>query len=121
VDVHDGGLRGYVVDIELTKAVAAIREELLEAARQGVGQDIAFTVGPIEMEFTVELRVDAKAKAGVKAWVLSGDVEAGVARGRTQRVKVSLTPKRPDGGDLFIAGKPDGVTGPGDVSGHIGR
>jgi hypothetical protein len=47
-------------------------------------------------------------------------VEAGVARGRTHRVKVTLTPKRPDGKDLLIADVP-GPAGPGDVSGHIGR
>jgi hypothetical protein len=110
-----------VVDIELTKAVAAIREELLEAARQGVGQDIAFTVGPIEMEFTVELRTDAKTKAGFKAWVLDAEVEAGVARGRTHRVMLTLTPKGPDGGDLFIVGKPDVDVRPDDLSEHIGR
>lgn len=107
--------------IELTKAVAAIREELLEAAQQGVGQNIAFAVGPIEMEFTVELRADAKAKAGFKAWVLDSEVEAGVARGRTHRVMITVTPKGPDGGDLFIAGKPEGTGGPGDLSGHVGR
>src|SRR6266508_2765905 len=76
----------------------------------------------IEMEFAVELRADAKAKAGFKAWVLaSAEVEAGVSRGRTHRVMVTLTPKRPDGGDLLIAAEPDGPAGPGDVSGHVGR
>jgi hypothetical protein len=100
-----GGLVAEVaVDIELADAVAVVREELLEAARRGVGEDLGFVVGPIEMEFTVELRVDAKAKAGFKAWVFaSADVEAGVARGASHRVKVGLTPKRPDGGDLLIA------------------
>ena len=109
------------MDIELAKAVAAIREELLEAAQQGTGEDIAFTVGPIEMEFTVELRADAKAKAGFKAWVLDAEVEAGVGRSRTHRVMLTLTPKGPDGGDLFIAAKPDGVSGPDDLSEHVGR
>jgi hypothetical protein len=109
------------VDIELADAVAAMREELLMAAQRGVGEDVAFTVGPIEMEFTVELRADAKAKAGFKAWVLDAEVEAGASRGRTHRVMITVTPKRPDGGDLFIAGKPDGTGGPGDLSGHVGR
>jgi hypothetical protein len=111
----------YVVDIELADAVAAMREELLVAAQRGIGEDVTFTVGPIEMEFTVELRADAKAKAGFKAWVLDAEVETGVVRGRTHRVMLTLTPQVPDGGDLLIAGKPEGATGPGDVSGHVGR
>jgi hypothetical protein len=110
-----------VVEIELADAVAVVRGELLEAAARGAGQEIAFAVGPIEMEFVVELRADAKAKAGFKAWVLSGEVEAGVARGRTHRVKLTLTPKRPDGADLLIAAAVDEALAAGDVSRHVGR
>lgn len=109
------------MDIELADAVAAVRDELLEAAARGAGADVAFAVGPIELEFAVELRADAKVKGGFKAWVVSGDVEAGVARGRTHRVTVSLQPKRADGGDLLIAGRRERPAGPGPVDDHIGR
>jgi hypothetical protein len=110
------------VDIELADAVAVVRAELLEAAWRGAGEDVGFVVGPIEMEFTVELRADVKAKAGFKAWVLaSAEVQAGVAAGRTHTVKVTLTPRGADGGDLLIAAGTEGPVGPGDVSGHIGR
>jgi hypothetical protein len=109
------------VEIELADAVAGVREELVEAAQRGVGQEIGLVVGPIEMEFAVELRADAKAKVGFKAWVLSGDVEAGVARGRTHRVKVTLTPKDADGGDLLISAGPRQRLEPGEASGHLGR
>jgi hypothetical protein len=109
------------MEIELADAVAAVREELMSAAGRGSGQEIAFAVGPIEMEFTVELRADAKAKAGFKAWVMSADVEAGVARGRSHRVKVTLTPKGRDGGDLLIAAGTAEAAGPGELSGHLGR
>lgn len=109
------------MEIELADAVAAVRAELLEAVAWGAGADVAFVVGPIELEFAVELRVDAKVKGGFKAWVVSGDAEAGLARGRTHRVKVSLTPKRGDGGDLLVAGSAGRPTGPGPVEGRIGR
>ncbi|MER6825009.1 trypco2 family protein [Streptosporangium sp. NPDC000563] len=92
------------MDIELADAVAAVRDELLEASVRGAGSEIAFAVGPIELEFAVELKVDAKAKTGFKAWVVTGDVEAGIARGHTHKVKVTLSPKRPDGADLLITG-----------------
>ncbi|MGW7210032.1 trypco2 family protein [Streptomyces sp. NPDC054837] len=107
------------MDIELADAVAAVRDELLDAAARGAGQNLAFKVGPVELEFTVELRVDAKAKAGFKAWVVTADVEAGAARTRTHRVKLALTPQQAGGGDLLIHGRADRAQGPGDVSGRI--
>ncbi|HEY6794048.1 MAG TPA: trypco2 family protein [Kineosporiaceae bacterium] len=109
------------VEIELADAVAALRDELLEAAARGAGADIAFVVGPVEMEFAVELRADAKAKAGFKAWVLaSAEVEAGAGRTSVHRVKVALTPKQAGGGDLLISGASGRTLTSGDP-GHVGR
>ena len=49
------------VEIELAAAVTALRDELIEAAaRHESGQQVGFKVGPIELEFAVELRADAK-------------------------------------------------------------
>jgi hypothetical protein len=109
------------MEIELADAVAAVRDELVHAAARGIGQPVGFLVGPIELEFTVELRQDAKAKAGFKAWVVSGDAEGGLSRGRTHRVSMTLTPVRPGGGGWLVAGNADRPDGPGDVSGTIGR
>ena len=108
------------MEIELADAVAALRDELVEAAARGAGAAVEFAVGPIELEFAVELKADAKAKFGFKAWVLSGDVEAGVARGHTQRVKFTVTPRKPGGGDLLVSGKAtaEGTDG---LSEHVGR
>lgn len=109
------------MEIELADAVAALRDELLEAAARGAGQEIAFAVGSVELEFAVELRADAKAKAGFKAWVLaSADVEAGAGRTSVHRVKVTLTPKQPGGGDLLISGTSGRTLAPGGP-GHVGR
>ncbi|WP_336159983.1 trypco2 family protein [Amycolatopsis sp. VC5-11] len=109
------------MEIELADAVASVRDELLEAAGRGAGAGVVFVVGPVELEFAVELRRDAKVKAGFKAWVVSGDAEGGVARGRTHKVKVTLTPRASGGGDLLVAGEKDRQAGPGDVSGPVGR
>ncbi|GAA0622897.1 hypothetical protein GCM10010174_47390 [Kutzneria viridogrisea] len=108
------------MEIELADAVAAVRDELLEAAERGAGADIEFVVGTIKLEFDVELKVDAKAKTGFKAWVVTADAEAGVARTSKHRVSIELTPRLPSGGDLAVAGDRR-LDGPGDVSGHIGR
>lgn len=91
-----------VMEIELADAVAALRDELIEAVGRGVGSSVGFVVGPIELEFGVELKADVKVKSGFKAWVVSADVEGGVSRGRTHRVKVTLTPQDENGQDLRV-------------------
>ncbi|ARE79436.1 hypothetical protein B6R96_36015 (plasmid) [Streptomyces sp. Sge12] len=101
-------------------AVAAVRDELIEAAgRAGEDPGVVFAVGPVEMEFEVELRADVKAKAGFKLWAVSAETEAGLSRGRTHRVSFTLTPKRPDGTDLLVHSAQERPDGPGDVSGRI--
>ncbi|QXE32951.1 hypothetical protein KQY30_00215 [Streptomyces sp. GMY02] len=107
------------MDIPLVDAVAAVRDELLEAASRGAGQDVVFAVGPVEMEFEVELRADAKAKAGFKLWAVGAETEAGVSRGRTHRVAVTLTPRNAQGGDLLISGSADRPAGPGATGDRI--
>jgi hypothetical protein len=117
-------VHGGLVEIGLSDAVAALRDELLSAAASGVGSDIEFEVGPIELEFAVELKADGKAKLGFKAWVISGDVEAGGSRANTHRVKLTLTPRGPEGADILVASRRviDGAeAGPGDVSRFQGR
>lgn len=102
-----------VEDIELADAVAVLRDELLAAAAQasaGGSSGVEFVVGPIELEFAVELRRDASVKAGFKAWVLSGEAAAGVAQSRAHRVAVTLTPRRPGGGDLLVSARADEAT-----------
>ncbi|WP_410877421.1 trypco2 family protein [Nocardia sp. A7] len=90
------------MEIELADAVAALRDELLTAAARGTGAPLNFEVGPIELSFEVELRRDAKAKAGFKAWVVTGDAEVGAGHARKQRVTLTLTPKNPSGGDVLV-------------------
>ncbi|WP_327122739.1 trypco2 family protein [Streptomyces sp. NBC_01727] len=109
------------VDIELADAVAWMRDELLTAAVRGAGQEVVFDVGTVALELVAELRTDAKAEAGFKAWVVSVDAEAGVSRGRTHRVTLSLTPRRADDGDVLVGGDSRRPAGPGGVSDHIGR
>ncbi|MEU6868254.1 trypco2 family protein [Streptomyces sp. NPDC046876] len=102
-------------------AVAAVRDELLEAAAR-VGEDpgVVFAVGPVTMDFEVELRADAKAKAGFKLWAV-GSVEAtaGVSRGRTHRVSFTLTPKTVSGADLLVHATRPRRSGPGDTAQRI--
>lgn len=51
---------------------------------------MSFTVGPIELEFAVELRGTLR-PSRFKTWVVAGDVEAGAARAVTSRSAVIRT------------------------------
>ncbi|WP_331769369.1 hypothetical protein OG948_36950 (plasmid) [Embleya sp. NBC_00888] len=54
----------------MADAVAALRDELTAAAARATGAGapaVEFVVGPIELEFGVELKLDATVKAGFKA------------------------------------------------------
>lgn len=84
-------------ELELHQAVGLIRNELVRAAAEGAGHELRFEVGPIGMEFAVELRKDVGAKGGFKAWVVSADVNAGLSRATTHKINLTLTPVYGDG------------------------
>ncbi|MFI9206147.1 trypco2 family protein [Streptomyces sp. NPDC053048] len=100
-------------DIELADAVRAIREGLVEAAEAGAGERLAFDVGEIALEFTVELRRDTTGKGGVKAWVVDAGAETSRGSTRTHRVAFTLTPRDRHTGDGWKVGndRPAGVSG----------
>ncbi|MFB7655020.1 MULTISPECIES: trypco2 family protein [unclassified Streptomyces] len=102
--------------IELASAVQAVRDELLIAASQGVGSDLAFELGDIQMEFTVELRREAKGGVKIRAWVMDAGVDGASANARTHKVAFTLKPKDVRTGGSWQVGNDE----PGDVS-HFGR
>ncbi|OEV07387.1 trypco2 family protein [Streptomyces nanshensis] len=94
-------------EIELTQAVAAVRQQLLDAAVAGDGEELRFDVRDITLEFSVELRRDAQAKAGFKAWVVSGDVSAAAAQHKAHRIALTLEPRRSSDSTSWLIGNPD--------------
>ncbi|MGA4997208.1 trypco2 family protein [Streptomyces arboris] len=78
--------------IELADAVESIRNQLVEAAARATDRPLAFVVGDIQMEFTLELRKEAKAGGKVKAWVVEAGADASRATGRTHKVSFTLRP-----------------------------
>jgi hypothetical protein len=94
--------------VSLADAVTAVRDELLEAAARAHDQDLLFEVGPIQMEFTAELRREARADGRLKAWVLEAGADAGRTSGHTHRVAFTLTPRRgADSGEPLLVGNDD--------------
>lgn len=76
--------------IELADAVQAVRDELITAAARSSGQDVAFEVGDIQLEFSVELRKEIKGGVKVKAWVVEAGVDGGGGSTHVHRVAVTL-------------------------------
>ena len=76
----------------LAEAIQGIRSDLQEAMAAGVNEPLRFDVGPVELEFTVDVQRDAAAKAGVKIWVVEIGGSGGMSRDTVQRIKVTLNP-----------------------------
>ncbi|WBB59180.1 hypothetical protein O7599_26860 [Streptomyces sp. WMMC500] len=90
--------------VELDKAVQAIRNGLIAAAERAEEQDLAFELGDIQMEFTVELRKELKGGGKVRAWVLEAGADATQISATTQRVAFTLKPKDNRTGDAWKVG-----------------
>lgn len=94
---------GEDVGVDLADAIATVRTELERAIGEGQGSALAFRAGPIELEFEVAFSAKGTAGGGVKAWVVSVEASGERTRGRTHRLKVSLSPVwRDDGADPLI-------------------
>ncbi|MER5696106.1 trypco2 family protein [Streptomyces mirabilis] len=102
--------------IELAAAVQAVRDELLTAAAQGVGTNLVFELGDIDMEFTVELRKETKGGMKVRAWVVDAGAEKASANTSTHKVALTLKPKDARTGGSWQVGNDT----PGNVS-NFGR
>ncbi|MFE0458468.1 trypco2 family protein [Kitasatospora sp. NPDC058965] len=94
-------------EIELAEAVAAIRRQLATAAEQAADERLQFEVGPVELEFSVEVRRDATAGGKVRAWVLSAEAGASAGRTATHRVSLTLTPRDVGSGGSVLIGHQD--------------
>ena len=79
--------------VGLAEAIRALREELTTAIKTAEGEVLRFELGPVEMEFLLEVKKDAGGQAGVRFGVISLGGKANMASGSTHRVKLSLTPK----------------------------
>lgn len=79
--------------VGLADAVQALRAELATAMEESQDEALRFELGPVEMEFLLEVQRDVGGEAGVKFWVVSLGAKGSVSRGSTHRVTLSLTPR----------------------------
>ncbi|MFB6819272.1 trypco2 family protein [Streptomyces sp. NPDC056347] len=93
--------------IELADAVESIRNQLIDAASRATGRPLAFEVGDIQMEFTLELRKEIKGGGRVRAWVVDAGADASRATGRTHKVAFTLKPHDAATGGAWRIGNDD--------------
>jgi hypothetical protein len=93
--------------IELAEAVEAVRREVAAAAERAGDERFQFEVNAVELEFSVELRREARVDGKVRAWVLSAGAEVGAEHTRAHRVTVTLTPKDTATGANVMVGNSD--------------
>ena len=92
--------------IGLKDFVAGLRAELQEAQDARAG-DLAFRVGPVEVEFTVVISAEGGPHAAVRFWVIEAGADAKWSKERTQTVRLTLTPVDAQGQDVLIDGRVD--------------
>ena len=83
--------------VGLADTVRGVRAELQAAMTEGQGSDLRFEVGPVELEFAVDVRKEAGTDAGVKVYVVSFGAKGSVAATATHRLKLTLHPKDAQG------------------------
>jgi hypothetical protein len=80
--------------VELSDLIAALRRELTVAMRAGEGEDMRFEAGPVELELTMCVEKSAGPEAKIRFWVFDVGASANRSRSDTQRVKLTLDPRR---------------------------
>jgi hypothetical protein len=100
-----------MANIPIAEAIQTIRREIVKAAKAGENEDIKFELGPIELEFQVEIAQERSGTSGVSAgfnvWVIeaevSGEGTVQHSRATTHTVKLTLNPTNAQGGPLQVA------------------
>ena len=63
---------------ELGETVSAIRAQLQQALEEGKDEPLRFRTGPVELEFSVEVRKEGEAKARILVLPWSAEARAAV-------------------------------------------
>ncbi|MYZ40203.1 MULTISPECIES: trypco2 family protein [unclassified Streptomyces] len=99
--------------VELAEMIGQLRAELTEAMRQGESEnaDLRFELGPVELELTISVDKEAGPGAKVRFWVVELGADAKIAQNSTQRITLTLDPRRagePDRRPLISGAEVDG-------------
>jgi Trypsin-co-occurring domain 2 len=97
--------------VELAEAIESLRAQLEAARHLAPPGSLRFEVGPVELEFQVELVSGAEISGGAKFYVLSAGGRQNTEHRTTHSVRLTLTPRDPAGGPLEVSGTTSRVPG----------
>jgi hypothetical protein len=80
--------------VELAELIGQLRAELTTAMSAGENADLRFELGPVELELSVAVEKSMAPGAKVRFWVVEAGADAKVASSTTQRIKLTLDPRR---------------------------
>jgi|GEM_PF-1376090 len=83
--------------VTLSGLVKELRAELEAAVDEGKESQIAFELGPVEIEISVRIAQEAGARGGLRIWVIEAGADTNVARESIQHLKLVLHPRQIDG------------------------
>jgi hypothetical protein len=91
--------------IGLAAAIKLVRSELQQAMEDGQSSPLAFTAGPVQLEFEIVFTKGKEGGGGIQAWVVSADFKGSKSTSTTNRMSISLTPiDRATGKDAIVSG-----------------
>ena len=91
MEVGEGEMKE--MSIGLAEAIKRVRDELVQARREGEDEDLRFRLGEVSLEFTVELHREGGVEGGVKVWVVNVGAKGTASSTRTNTVTVTMTPE----------------------------
>lgn len=90
-------------NITLSEAIQNLRGELLIAMQGHATDKLHFQLGPIEMEFEVEVTREAVVNGGLKWWIVEAGGEARRGSAVTHKIKLVLEPVGADGQRIKVS------------------
>jgi hypothetical protein len=88
--------------VPLADYIRVLRDQLETAQQEGAGRGVKFGVGAVELEFEVTMTREAGGRGGLKLWVVEAGADGKRSGGRTQRVRMTLTPTDDAGRPLSV-------------------
>ena len=76
-------------NIPIALAIQSLRQELSQALAEGEGKALRFELGPVDLEFQVEVSWETGAKGSAKGGVSFGIVSLGEAAGEAEAKRIN--------------------------------
>ena len=89
--------------ISVGEAIEALRQDLTDALQAGHEQKVRFRLGPVELEFEVDVERQGGASGGIKFWVVSAEAKGQLTNKTRHRIKLALQPIGSGDQDLTVA------------------